>query len=113
MFLHWQDRFKHCFWLLVLFLTLKNAHSAEWDNSPDIYQVNRMTPHAVMMPYNTIEEAKAGERRSSTHYFSLSGTWKFYLVDNPSLRSDSFYQDTFDASTWDDITVPGSSMPLT
>ncbi len=92
---------------VVLTQTL-HAQSSEWNNNPDVFQVNRMTPRAVSIPYNTIDEAKAGDRRSSPRYFSLSGTWKFHLTDNPSQRHSTFYQDNFNASSWDDISVPGS-----
>lgn len=26
----------------------------EWNNNPDIFQVNRMEAHAALMPYNTV-----------------------------------------------------------
>ncbi len=93
--------------LFALFF-ISSSFSAEWDKSPDIFQVNRLTPRAVSMPYNTIAEAKAGNRRSSPRYQSLSGSWKFYYVENPASRHATFFQDNFDASSWKDITVPGS-----
>ncbi len=94
--------------MVSVLVCFKTVSAAEWDNSPDIYQVNRMTPRAVSIPYNTMEEAKSADRRSSPRYLSLSGTWKFHLVDNPSLRHSTFHRNDFDASSWDDIGVPGS-----
>ena len=93
---------------VLLWLLFSNVSGAEWDTSPDVFAVNRMTPHATLMPYNTVEEAIAGERTASTNHFTLSGTWKFFLVDNPGQRHSSFFQDNFDAASWDDISVPGS-----
>lgn len=96
--------------LVALSLLAAGAATAadEWDNSPGIFGVNVLTPHATSMPYSTLEEAKAGKRRSSPWYQSLAGTWKFYWVDKPASRHATFFQDAFDASAWKDIAVPGS-----
>lgn len=93
---------------LIALLFIGISFSAEWDKSPDIFQVNRLTPRAVSIPYNTIAEAKSGNRRSSPRYQSLSGSWKFNYVESPASRHATFFQDNFDASSWKDITVPGS-----
>lgn len=97
------------FAIMTLFLfCLETVEGAEWDNSPDVFQVNRLTPHALSMPYNTIDEAKVADRQSSPRYQSLSGTWKFYYVEKPASRHATFFQDNFDVSSWKDIKVPGS-----
>lgn len=96
--------------VLATFLLLGNPclFALEWDNEPTVFQVNRMAPHATLMPYNTVAEALEGDRKASPHYFTLSGSWKFLWVERPADRHASFFQDTFDASSWDDIQVPGS-----
>ncbi len=80
----------------------------EWNDNPEIFQVNRLPAHATLVPYENISEALAGDRASSPFYFSLSGTWKFKLAHNPSLTDTSFYKDNADVSGWDNIEVPGN-----
>ncbi len=82
--------------------------AAEWDNEPRVFQVNRMKPHATLMPYDTIAQAQEGDRKASPHYHTLSGTWKFLLVDKPADRHRTFFRDGFDSTSWNDIKVPGS-----
>ena len=84
------------------------ATAQEWDNSPKSFGVNVLKPHVTSMPYSTIEEAKAGDRKASKWYQTLSGTWKFYWVKTPAQRHATFFEDSFDVSSWNDITVPGS-----
>lgn len=95
--------------LLVAALLLPDlGFSQEWDNTPRTFGVNVLKPHATSMPYSTIEEAKVGNRKASTWYQTLSGSWKFYHVNAPAQRHSTFFQDTFDPSSWKDIEVPGS-----
>ena len=84
------------------------AQGTEWDNAPRIFGVNVLTPHATSMPYSTLAEAKAGDRKASKWYSSLSGNWKFHYVDKPSLRHTTFFQDNFDVSSWKEIPVPSN-----
>lgn len=79
----------------------------EWNNNPEIFQLNRMKAHATLMPYDTVEEALAGQRTASKHYLSLNGTWKFGYADTPDTRIKDFYEDKFDYSGWPEIAVPG------
>lgn len=80
----------------------------EWNGNPSIFGVNTLKPHATSMPYSTIEAAMKGDRRASDCYQTLAGTWKFYHVEKPAQRNNDFYQESYDVSKWDDITVPGS-----
>lgn len=80
----------------------------EWNNRPEVFQVHREAPHATLMPYPDILSALNGELTSSPYYSSLSGTWKFYSVNNPFTRPFQFYADTFDVSGWKEIQVPGN-----
>jgi len=79
----------------------------EWNNNPEIYQLNRMEAHATLMPYSTIEEALKCNRESSSYYKSLNGKWKFSFAENPDKRVKNFYELDYDCSGWDEITVPG------
>lgn len=78
----------------------------EWNNNPDIFQLNRLPAHATLISYDTLEEALRGEREQSSYYLSLNGTWKFSWASNPDARIRNFYERDFDYSGWDDIPVP-------
>ncbi len=78
----------------------------EWNNNPEIYQINRMEAHATLMPYHTVEEALRGVRHESKNYLSLNGTWKFHFAENPDKRIRHFYEKDYDCSGWDEIVVP-------
>jgi beta-galactosidase len=80
----------------------------EWYNKPDVFQVNRLPAHATLMPYDNVASATNGVRTESPYYYSLSGTWKFFLATNPSKRDTSFYKDTAHVSNWGNIQVPGN-----
>ena len=80
----------------------------EWNNHPEIFQVNREPGHATLMPYPDVAMALAGDRTASPYYLSLTGTWKFNCAHDPSQRPLDFYQEGFDVSFWRDILVPGN-----
>ena len=41
--------------LLSVSVCYRIRFGAEWDNSPTVFQVNRLTARAVSIPYNTVE----------------------------------------------------------
>jgi beta-galactosidase len=84
----------------------KNGYP-EWNNNPEIFQLNRMEAHATLMPYYTVEEALKADRTASDFYLSLNGSWKFSFAENPDKRIKNFYETGFDCSNWADIKVPG------
>ncbi|MBP3040092.1 DUF4981 domain-containing protein [Bacillaceae bacterium Marseille-Q3522] len=84
----------------------KNGYP-EWNNNPEIFQINRVAAHATLMPYHTVEEAKLGNREASGFYQSLNGNWKFAFSENPQKRIRDFYKQSFDTSRWKAIIVPG------
>ncbi|MCM3626063.1 DUF4981 domain-containing protein [Paenibacillus glycanilyticus] len=78
----------------------------EWNNNPEIFQLNRLPAHASMMSYRSLEEALAGDKASSERYYSLNGTWKFAFAEVPEKRIQNFYETDYDASGWTDMPVP-------
>ncbi|GAA0133271.1 glycoside hydrolase family 2 TIM barrel-domain containing protein [Paenibacillus sp. YSY-4.3] len=78
----------------------------EWNNNPEIFQINRMEAHASMMPYSTIEEALAGNKTSSSYYKPLNGTWRFAFAETPDQRCKDFYKLDYDYSGWAELPVP-------
>lgn len=78
----------------------------EWNNNPEIFQINRMEAHASMMPYSTVEEALAGNKTASAYYMPLNGTWKFAFAETPEQRCKDFYKLDYDSSSWAELPVP-------
>lgn len=66
-----------------------------------------MAAHASLMPYHTVEEALAGDRKASGYYLNLNGNWRFSFAENPGKRNRDFYKVGYDVSGWDEIIVPG------
>ncbi|WP_298845346.1 glycoside hydrolase family 2 TIM barrel-domain containing protein, partial [uncultured Clostridium sp.] len=80
----------------------------EWNNNPEIFQLNRMKAHVSLMPFDTVEEAIIGERITSNNYLTLNGIWKFSFAENPEKRNKKFFEKDFDCSKFDDIMVPSN-----
>lgn len=80
------------------------------------FNENKEPGHAYFIPYDNVERMRADERYTQpwltpgedANYMSLNGMWKFNLVSDPSDRPGDFYRDGFDASEWDEITVPSN-----
>ncbi len=80
----------------------------EWQNNTECVEINRLPSRATFMPYNTLDEAKKGERFKSQRYFDLCGQWKFQLVNSYRDLNTEFSSPDFDSSNWDEIPVPSS-----
>lgn len=87
----------------------------EWNNNPEVFQVNREAPHASFIPYGDVNSALKGADMMSAmldypspYYQSLNGQWKFNMAKNPASRPVDFYKETYDTSAWKDIKVPGN-----
>lgn len=83
----------------------KNGYP-EWNNNPDIFQLNRLDAHATSMPYQNVDEALEGKRNASDSHKSLNGQWKFLFAENPEKRNLDFYKMNFDDSKLEEIKVP-------
>ncbi|WP_110933896.1 glycoside hydrolase family 2 TIM barrel-domain containing protein [Paenibacillus bouchesdurhonensis] len=78
----------------------------EWNNNPEIFQINRMEAHASKMSFHTVNEALAGDKTASAYYRSLNGAWKFAFAETPAQRCIDFYKLDYDYSDWADLPVP-------
>ncbi|MEH7206777.1 glycoside hydrolase family 2 TIM barrel-domain containing protein [Priestia megaterium] len=78
----------------------------EWNNNPEIFQLNRSKAHALLMPYQTVEEALKNDRKSSVYYQSLNGSWYFHFAKNADARVKNFFAPEFSYEKWDSISVP-------
>jgi beta-galactosidase len=89
----------------MIYQPTKNGYP-EWNNNPDIFQLNRMEARASFIPFDTFEEAVRGDKAASSHTISLNGSWKFHFSDNPAGRPADFYRTDYDVSAWDELPVP-------
>ena len=76
----------------------------KWLDDPRVYRVGQIDAHSDHLYYETEENAKAGV---STLCQSLDGVWKFAYSVNAASRPVQFYEEGYDVSSFDDITVPG------
>lgn len=77
----------------------------EWQ-SPDSLSYNKQQPHAWFFSFKNVAEARAVLPESSSYHQSLDGTWRFHWASNPALRPADFYRVDYDASSWDEVSVP-------
>lgn len=83
----------------------KNGYP-EWNNNPEIFQLNRSKAHATLMPFTDRDQAIQGDRENSPFYRPLDGEWLFHFSENPDGKVPDFYKNDFDAAAWDRIPVP-------
>jgi beta-galactosidase len=79
----------------------------EWDD-PAVLHVGTEPAHATLMPYPTVDLARARVREQSPWFRSLNGVWKFHYAESPAARPVAFEQTWFDDTAWTDIRVPGN-----
>ncbi|WP_310828590.1 glycoside hydrolase family 2 TIM barrel-domain containing protein [Paenibacillus pedocola] len=78
----------------------------EWNNNPEIFELNRLPAHSSMISYTTVEQALHGDKTASPNYQSLNGSWKFAFAKTPEQRIKDFYKSDYDTSSWAEIPVP-------
>lgn len=84
-----------------------NQYPHDWEN-PQVLQRNRESARATLLPYADEKSALAGERGASPFFLMLSGEWQFCYAPSPRDVPENFHRDSFDASAWDVIPVPGN-----
>ena len=88
-------------------VNIKAQTGMEWDNI-SVLQENREKPHASMMVFPSLEEAKRYDKTTSPWYYSLNGFWKFNWVKKPADKPENFYEVGFNDESWDAIEVPSN-----
>ncbi len=74
-----------------------------WEN-PEIFKINKEDGHAIMMPFDSEEEALSSNE--SKYKQSLNGKWKFYWQRGLKNQPENFQLTSFNDSHWDEINVP-------
>jgi beta-galactosidase len=97
-----------CFKLALIALSLPTpalSQVAEWENLA-VTNLHTEAAHAAFFSY--LSTADAENKSDSPQVKKLNGIWKFKHLPNPLSVPDGFHQPAYDASSWDDIPVPGN-----
>lgn len=79
----------------------------EWQD-PAIVSVNKVAPHATLIPFQDERYALENNRSRSSFVQVLNGQWKFNWVERPSDAPKGFQQPGYDDSNWKMIRVPSN-----
>ncbi len=96
------------FYLLFLSTVSFSEIVPEYWENPEIIGVNKLRPHATLVPFNSRKNALTFNKQNSLRFLSLNGNWKFKLVKKPDDRPPRFQENNYDISSWDFIKVPSS-----
>ena len=76
----------------------------KWLDNPEVFCVNRLDAHSDHCYYKDYADI---ERNENSLLQSLNGQWEFAFSKNVMSRPEKFYEESFDASGFDKIMVPG------
>ena len=76
----------------------------KWLDNPEVFKVNQLEPHSDHCYYVDYSDMK---KEKNPLLQSLNGQWEFAYSKNVMERPVDFYKETFDASGFDKIMVPG------
>ena len=76
----------------------------KWLDNPEVFKVNQLEPHSDHCYYLDYSDMK---KEKNPLLQSLNGQWEFAYSENVMERPVDFYKETFDASGFDKIMVPG------
>ena len=76
----------------------------KWLDNPEVFKVNQLAPHSDHSYYSDYSDMK---KEKNPLFQSLNGQWEFSYSKNVKSRPVNFYEETFDASGFDKIMVPG------
>ena len=93
---------------IALFFIVQIGFCQTEIQDPKVLGINKELPHATLMPFLDFEKAVQGDRTKSEFHKSLNGIYKFKWVPKPSERPSDFYDESYDVSQWDEVSVPGN-----
>lgn len=77
-----------------------------WE-APELTSLRRLPMRSPLVSYDSVEQARAGDRASSPWICSLDGRWRFTLLPGPSVIPADIGAVEFDDSSWSELEVPG------
>ena len=76
----------------------------KWLDNPEVFRVNQLDAHSDHCYYMDYADMEKSENPLMQ---SLNGQWEFAFSKNVMDRPENFYEENFDASSFDKIMVPG------
>lgn len=76
----------------------------KWIDDPEVFRVNQSEAHSDHCYYRNYEEL---EKKDHALVQSLNGLWEFCFSINPKSRPVRFYEENYDAGSFEKIMVPG------
>ena len=76
----------------------------KWLDNPEVFRVNQLEAHSDHCYYLDYSDMK---KEKNPLFQSLNGQWEFSYSKNVKSSPVNFYEETFDASGFDKIMVPG------
>ena len=76
--------------------------------NPEVFERHQVQPHATLMPFENLDQALEGDRKSSPFHHSLNGNWKFHWAENPDKAPVDFYKPEYLRADWLEIKVPSN-----
>jgi beta-galactosidase len=83
------------------------ADVPDWENE-QVVGINKLDPHVPVYVFPDAATARTLDRTKTPFYRLLNGEWKFKWSPNPERRPMSFYETSFDDTTWATIPVPAN-----
>ena len=96
----------HAAAILVAMMANQTMATPEWEDA-GVFEVNKLPPHVMVVPYASESEAVEGTFFSSNNLL-LNGDWKFRRYGNPDQVDPVFSDPTYDDPGWAMIKVPGN-----
>ncbi len=72
----------------------------------NILGVNRLEPHGMSIPFDSVEKALSVKNSQSNYFSSLNGQWDFFYATNKYEIPKEYYKIGFDSSSWSSTPVP-------
>lgn len=72
----------------------------------NILGINRLEPHGMSIPFDSINKALSVKNSQSSYFSSLNGQWDFFYATNHYEIPKGIHNIDFDSSSWSSIPVP-------
>ncbi|HSG67776.1 MAG TPA: glycoside hydrolase family 2 TIM barrel-domain containing protein, partial [Bacteroidales bacterium] len=95
------------FFACISMLLAQKSNAPDWEN-PSVISINKEAPRVTSVPYNSLEQAKKVDLKSSPNYKLINGEWKFKWVEKPEDKPRNFFKTKYDDASWVNIPVPSN-----
>jgi beta-galactosidase len=79
-----------------------------WIENPEVFNLGQTRPHALLMPFSSLDQLRSSSSLDSEWSMRLDGPWKFHWAERPANKAHNFYNDDYEVTDWDEIPVPAN-----